>query len=129
MNSAYEYFLEVVSNGRNLDKDFTKTISEGKIWTSKEAKANGLIDEIGSQRNSLNRLAQLAKLNDYNFDLIEEEISFLDQISLFASDFFPITINNLINENLTGPIRSIFHNKQKIPFDINLLCLECFKDQ
>ena len=129
VNSAYEYFLEVVSNGRNLDKDFTKTISEGKIWTSKEAKANGLIDEIGSQRNSLNRLAQLAKLNDYNFDLIEEEISFLDQISLFASDFFPITINNLINENLTGPIRSIFHNKQKIPFDINLLCLECFKDQ
>ena len=129
VNSAYEYFLEVVSNGRNLDKDFTKTISEGKIWTSKEAKANGLIDEIGSQRNSLNRLAQLAKLNDYNVDLIEEEISFLDQISLFASDFFPITINNLIDDNLTGPIRSIFHNKQKIPFDINLLCLECFKDQ
>ena len=93
MNSAYEYFLEVVSNGRNLDKDFTKTISEGKIWTSKEAKENGLIDEIGSQRNSLDRLAQLAKLNDYNVDLIEEEISFLDQISLFASDFFPITIN------------------------------------
>ena len=129
VNSAYEYFLEVVSNGRNLDKDFTKTISEGKIWTSIEAKENGLIDEIGSQRNSLDRLAQLAKLNDYNVDLIEEEISFLDQISLFASDFFPITINNLINENLTGPIRSIFHNKQKIPFDINLLCLECFKDQ
>ena len=129
VNSAYEYFLEVVSNGRNLDKDFTKTISEGKIWTSIEAKENGLIDEIGSQRNSLDRLAQLAKLNDYNVDLIEEEISFLDQISLFASDFFPITINNFINENLTGPIRSIFHNKQKIPFDINLLCLECFKDQ
>jgi protease-4 len=129
VNSAYEYFLEVVSNGRNLDKDFTKTISEGKIWTSIEAKENGLIDEIGSQRNSLDRLAQLAKLNDYNVDLIEEEISFLDQISLFTSDFFPITINNLIDENLTGPIRSIFHNKQKIPFDINLLCLECFKDQ
>ena len=129
VNSAYEYFLEVVSNGRNLDKDYTKTISEGKIWTSIEAKENGLIDEIGSQRNSLDRLAQLAKLNDYNVDLIEEEISFLDQISLFASDFFPITINNLIDENLTDPIRSIFHNKQKIPFDINLLCLECFKDQ
>ena len=129
VNSAYEYFLEVVSNGRNLDKDYTKTISEGKIWTSIEAKENGLIDEIGSQRNSLDRLAQLAKLNDYNVDLIEEEISFLDQISLFASDFFPITINNLIDENLTDPIRSIFHNKQKIPFDINLLCLECFKDR
>ena len=129
VNSAYEYFLEVVSNGRNLDKDFTKTISEGKIWTSIEAKENGLIDEIGSQRNSLDRLAQLAKLNDYNVDLIEEEISFLDQISLFASDFLPITINNLIDENLTDPIRSIFHNKQKIPFDINLLCLECFKDR
>ena len=107
VDSAYEYFLEVVSKGRNLDKDFTKTISEGKIWTSKEAKENGLIDEIGSQRNSLDHLAQLAKLEDYDVELIEEEINFLEQINLYVSNFFPI-FNNLFNQNLTGPISAIF---------------------
>ena len=107
VDSAYEYFLEVVSKGRNLDKDFTKTISEGKIWTSKEAKENGLIDEIGSQRNSLDLLAQLAKLEDYDVELIEEEINFLEQINLYVSNFFPI-FNNLFNQNLTGPISAIF---------------------
>ena len=129
VDSAYEYFLEVVSKGRNLDKDFTKTISEGKIWTSKEAKENGLIDEIGSQRNSLDHLAQLAKLEDYDVELIEEEISFLEQINLYVSNFFPKIFNNLFNQNLTGPISTIFSDEKNIPFDINLICLECIRDQ
>ena len=129
VDSAYEYFLEVVSKGRNLDKDFTKTISEGKIWTSKEAKENGLIDEIGSQRNSLDHLAQLAKLEDYDVELIEEEISFLEQINLYVSNFFPKIFNNLFNQNLTGPISTIFSDEKNIPFDINLICLECLRDQ
>ena len=128
VDSAYEYFLEVVSKGRNLDKDFTKTISEGKIWTSKEAKENGLIDEIGSQRNSLDHLAQLAKLEDYDVELIEEEVNFLQQINLYLSNFFSITFSNLINQNLTGPISAIFANDKNIPFDINLICLECLRD-
>ena len=128
VDSAYEYFLEVVSKGRNLDKDFTKTISEGKIWTSKEAKENGLIDEIGSQRNSLDHLAQLAKLEDYDVELIEEEISFLEQINLYVSNFFPKIFNNLFNQNLTGPISTIFSDEKNIPFDINLICLECLRD-
>ena len=129
VDSAYEYFLEVVSKGRNLDKDFTKTISEGKIWTSKEAKENGLIDEIGSQRNSLDHLAQLAKLEDYDVELIEEEINFLEQINLYVSNFFPKVFNNLFNQNLTGPISTIFSDEKNIPFDINLICLECLRDQ
>ena len=128
VDSAYEYFLEVVSKGRNLDKGFTKTISEGKIWTSKEAKENGLIDEIGSQRNSLDHLAQLAKLEDYDVELIEVEVNFLQQINLYLSNFFPITFSNLINQNLTGPISAIFANDKNIPFDINLICLECLRD-
>ncbi len=128
VDSAYEYFLEVVSKGRNLDKNFTKTISEGKIWTSKEAKENGLIDEIGSQRNSLDHLAQLAKLEDYDVELIEEEISFLEQINLYVSNFFPKIFNNLFNQNLTGPISTIFSDEKNIPFDINLICLECLRD-
>ena len=129
VDSAYEYFLEVVSKGRNLDKDFTKTISEGKIWTSKEAKENGLIDEIGSQRNSLDHLAQLAKLEDYDVELIEEEITFLEQINLYVSNFFPKIFNNLFNQNLTGPISTIFSDEKNIPLDINLICLECLRDQ
>lgn len=129
VDSAYEYFLEVVSKGRNLDKDFTKTISEGKIWTSKEAKENGLIDEIGSQRNSLDHLAQLAKLEDYDVELIEEEVTFLEQINLYVSNFFPKIFNNLFNQNLTGPISTIFSDEKNIPFDINLICLECLRDQ
>ena len=129
VDSAYEYFLEVVSKGRNLDKDFTKTISEGKIWTSKEAKENGLIDEIGSQRNSLDHLAQLAKLEDYDVELIEEKITFLEQINLYVSNFFPKIFNNLFNQNLTGPISTIFSDEKNIPFDINLICLECLRDQ
>ena len=76
----------------------------------------------------LDHLAQLAKLEDYDVELIEVEVNFLQQINLYLSNFFPITFSNLINQNLTGPISAIFANDKNIPFDINLICLECLRD-
>ena len=55
-------------------------IAEGKIWSSEEAKDLNLIDEIGSQRESLNRLAELSNIKEYSVELIEEDISIFDQI-------------------------------------------------
>ena len=64
VDSAYEDFLDLVSKGRALDRNYTNSISQGKVWDAFKAKEIGLIDQIGSQRNALDRLAELANIND-----------------------------------------------------------------
>ena len=88
-----------------MDKSFAKKIAEGKIWSSEEAKDLNLIDEIGSQRESLNRLAELSNLKEYSVELIEEDISVFDQIGYYFADFLPKSIENKIlsTVNLSVP--------------------------
>ena len=128
VDSAYEFFLEVVSEGRKIDKSFAKTIAEGKIWSAREAKELKLIDEIGSQRESLNRLAELSNLKKYNVELIKEDLGFLDQISFYITDFLPKSLEDILFQKFDLSVPSFLKAEKKIPLPINLLCLECFID-
>jgi protease IV len=47
IDDAFETFLEVVSDGRKMDKDQVRGLATGDVYTAREAKANGLVDEIG----------------------------------------------------------------------------------
>ena len=125
VNSAYEFFLEIVAEGRNMDKSFAKKIAEGKIWSSEEAKDLNLIDEIGSQRESLNRLAELSNLKEYSVELIEEDISVFDQIGYYFADFLPKSIENKIFSTVNLSVPSYLLTKNEAPFPVNMICLEC----
>ena len=58
IDSFYERFLSVVQEGRpNLQMDQIKKLADGRIYTGDQAKASGLVDEIGY----LDDAVQLAK--------------------------------------------------------------------
>jgi protease-4 len=61
LNQSYEQFLAVIDENRDtLDLDKVKEIATGQVFTAKDAKAKGLIDEIGFQEDALDALkAQL----------------------------------------------------------------------
>ncbi len=46
VNECYEDFVEKVSEGRNMPAEEVKKLADGRTYTAKQAKANGLIDEI-----------------------------------------------------------------------------------
>ena len=47
-NECYEQFVEIVADSRTLPLETVKQIADGRIYTAKQALANGLIDSIGS---------------------------------------------------------------------------------
>ncbi|MSQ15916.1 MAG: signal peptide peptidase SppA [Dehalococcoidia bacterium] len=47
VNDAYERFVDVVSEGRGLDRESVRKLSDGRIYTGKQAKELKLIDEYG----------------------------------------------------------------------------------
>ena len=72
----YEDFLNVVANGRDMEKEKLKTLAEGRVWTGEEAVKNGLADEIGGLNDTIYSIAEDTNLDEYavvvakeNFDL------------------------------------------------------------
>ncbi len=46
VDEAYEQFVGIVAEGRKMDVKDVKKLADGRIYTAKQAKENGLIDEV-----------------------------------------------------------------------------------
>lgn len=49
VDEAYEQFVQIVSEGRKMKKSKVIELADGRIYTAKQAKENGLVDEIGTR--------------------------------------------------------------------------------
>ncbi len=57
LGDIYEAFLERVMEGRNMTRAQVEAVAEGRVWTGRQAQANGLVDELGG----LDRAIEVAK--------------------------------------------------------------------
>ena len=48
VDEAYDQFVSIVSEGRGINDANVRKIADGRIYTAKQAKENGLVDEVGS---------------------------------------------------------------------------------
>jgi protease IV len=81
MDEIYEVFRGHVKaiRGDRLKKPLEE-ISGGRVYTGKQAKALGLIDEIGTLDDAVKFIADKASLSDYEVRVVPEPKNFLEQI-------------------------------------------------
>jgi protease-4 len=52
VGDLYEQFVEIVATGRHMDPATVRTLADGRAYTGRQAKALGLVDEIGGDREA-----------------------------------------------------------------------------
>ncbi len=67
VNESYDQFVNIVAEGRKMDVATVKQIADGRVYTAKQAKANGLIDEISSFEDAKDAMLEENKLDDCTF--------------------------------------------------------------
>lgn len=63
VNEIHEEFLNVVAEGRHMDGQQLRSLADGRVYTGKQAKNVGLIDEIGNYYDALAMAAQLGGIS------------------------------------------------------------------
>ncbi|KYZ78240.1 Clp protease ClpP [Anaerosporomusa subterranea] len=63
VDDLYEQFITVVAEGRHLDKETVRKLADGRIYTGNQAKAAGLVDELGNLYDALDAARQLAGIH------------------------------------------------------------------
>lgn len=58
---SYEQFTGAIAEGRKLPIEQVKTIADGRIYSGRQAKALGLIDDLGSYTDALAGLQKICK--------------------------------------------------------------------
>ena len=52
VDEAYDQFVDAVVSGRHMNKQKVKELADGRLYTARQAKDNGLIDEIGTKQGA-----------------------------------------------------------------------------
>lgn len=73
LEAFYAHFVQLVADNRQLPPDSVDHLGQGRVWTGREARANGLVDEVGGLKAALDYTAQEAGLERYDVRLLPEK--------------------------------------------------------
>lgn len=73
LDDVYNDFVEMVANGRGMTKAEVIEIADGRIYSGKQAKDLGLVDQLGEEKEAFESVANLANLDNPNFVRYEND--------------------------------------------------------
>eukprot|EP00977_Amphora_coffeiformis_P013571 scaffold3586_cov164-Amphora_coffeaeformis.AAC.22 len=77
----YKQFKGVVADGRGLSLEAVENIGQGRVWTGQQAKANGLVDEIGGLYRALAYAKREFTSGDADVVVFPKEQSFFQKLA------------------------------------------------
>ena len=81
----YQNFIQAVSDGLELDKEYVKENADGRVWLGKEAFEKKLVNELGGFAQAIDAMRELTKIPDSQPLTIDiRSPGFIQQFSLSA---------------------------------------------
>lgn len=65
VDHTYARFVARVAEARGLSRSAADAVAQGRVWTGEEARARGLVDELGGVEQAIGAAARLAGLSEY----------------------------------------------------------------
>lgn len=79
----YRLFVDRVATARKRRADEIDSLAQGRVWTGADAKAAGIVDELGGLDDAIAKAAELAGLEDgFGIRWMEQEFSWRDSLLL-----------------------------------------------
>lgn len=98
---SYEKFLDVVSQGRHISKDKLRPIADGRTYSGVQAKANGLVDEIGYFKDAIQAMTEELELKD---PIVFEKTPITTD---YFSNIFGLKLDSLIEKTEIDTIKDL----------------------
>lgn len=88
VDEAYEQFVAIVAEGRDMPVDRVKTLADGRIYTANQALQNGLVDMVGTFDEAVADMQKTYKLEDCAVEYFQAEVTtdFYDLLGVVAKD-------------------------------------------
>jgi protease-4 len=80
VEKIYDTFITHVSEGRKMSKATVDSVGQGRVWSGTDAKALGLVDEIGGLDKAIEIASKLAKLDTHRTISLPEQKDFMKQL-------------------------------------------------
>jgi len=82
IDEMYDEFVDVIVDGRGMSEDVVRELGDGRVYTGNQAKENGLVDEVGSLKDTIEAMTE-----DYGLDdpqIVQYDSFFGQKLSVFG---------------------------------------------
>lgn len=93
VNDVHEQFVEDVARSRNMELEKVRTIADGRIFSGRQAKGLGLVDELGGLKEAIQLAAKMAQIKGEPLVLEEPKEKFSLLRWLLDSSFGSLVTN------------------------------------
>ncbi|WP_445374837.1 signal peptide peptidase SppA [Photorhabdus tasmaniensis] len=134
IENGYKNFIGLVADSRNKTSEEVDNIAQGHVWIGNDAKANGLVDQLGDFDDAVVKAAELAKLAHPELDWMQPEMSFsellMGQLTATTQAIVPEAIQAWLPAPLTQAAQAVkqqaeFYRHLNDPQNRYAFCLNC----
>jgi len=103
IDDAYQQFVEAVRTGRKMTPEQVALVADGRIFTGRQAKQAGLVDELGNWYDAVQLTIKLANLPEKPVILRDERPNFSQLLSQLSMSWSGSALNSL-QQDLSSPV-------------------------
>lgn len=118
VDHGYQRFIGLVSKYRHMSLAQVDKIAQGRVWTGADAKRLGLVDELGDFDTAISAAVDLAKINDYQIEWMQQPLS---PMEMFLQQFTTEARTQLLAMVLGDMPKAITPVTEKISADLTSL--------
>ncbi|HIF9294612.1 TPA: signal peptide peptidase SppA [Photobacterium damselae] len=118
VDHGYQRFIGLVSKYRHMSLAQVDKIAQGRVWTGADAKRLGLVDELGDFDTAISAAVDLAKINDYQIEWMQQPLS---PMEIFLQQFTTEARTQLLTMVLGDMPKAITPVTEKISADLTSL--------
>jgi protease-4 len=107
----YDQFLQIVADGRKMEKRQVGELAEGRVYDGKTAQAFGLIDKLGTLEDAIEAAARLAGIEEYGTEYISPPESVSDQFFQFLTAKLPAVSANRDHHPVLARLKKILASR------------------
>ncbi|UJF19855.1 signal peptide peptidase SppA [Vibrio sp. SS-MA-C1-2] len=104
VENGYQRFIGLVSQYRHMSLADADKIAQGRVWTGKDAKRLGLVDQLGNFDDAITSAAALAKVDTYQVEWMKKPLTPLEEVM----QEFNQSASSFIGQNIDIQLPSIF---------------------
>ena len=126
LDDGYNTFLERVAKGRHSTVEAIHKVAQGRVWSAVDAKAHGLVDELGGLETAIAIAKEKAGIKNCRIvELPEQKEPFQEMIKEFTGEVSTKILQSElgINYSIYKQSKVIFKRagiQVRIPYDIDL---------
>ena len=80
VDNGYLTFTSKAAEGRGMSLEDLQAVAEGRVWTGRQAKENGLVDVLGSYDDALQLAADAAGMEAYSLKVYPQQEPFFEKL-------------------------------------------------